>query len=359
MENTKKNSYEHGGDIYTEGVLRGREVIDFSSNINPFGVPLSFREHISEAIDNCEKYPDIKYRELIKNLKNYLRKNSHVSNLEVIPGNGASEIIDAVICLFKSILIIAPSFLEYEKSARKGELEITYSYLDEAMEYDYKDIYEKLKKVDAVIIGNPNNPSGNIIDKESFKTILDFCEENGKVIIIDEAFVEFTGDKRNSYLEEANNYSCLFIIRAITKFFGMPGIRFGYGITKNKCLELAIKKLQNPWSINSFAETAVKYALKDVDYINSSLKWIAEERSFMVKELNSVRCIDKVYDTKANYVLCRLKKISCEELYTRCMKNGIAIRRAGNFKGLDEGFVRLAIKSRHDNLRLLEVLKNE
>lgn len=359
MENTKKNSYEHGGDIYTEGVLKGREIIDFSSNINPFGVPQSFIEHINEAIINCEKYPDVEYRELILNLKDYIGRDYDISNLNFIPGNGASEIIDSIIGLFKSILVIAPSFLEYEKCAQRGKLEIIYSHLNEEMGYDYEDIYEKLKKVDAVIIGNPNNPSGNIINKKDFKTILDFCEENGKVIIIDEAFVEFTGDKVNSFVKEANKYSCLFIIRAITKFFGMPGIRFGYGITKNKYLELEVKKLQNPWSINSFAEIAVKYALKDDEYIKSSLKWIKEERKFIKEELQGIKYIDKVYDTKANYVLCHLKEITCEKLYAKCMKNGIAIRRAGNFKGLDEGFVRFAIKSRLDNLELLEVLKYE
>jgi threonine-phosphate decarboxylase len=343
----------HGGDVYTEGLLKGVELIDFSSNINPLGIPKAFADNINEAIKSIERYPDIKYREVLKALEAYTSINKD----SFVLGNGAAEIIDLVISCFKSILIVVPSFAEYEADAKRWECEMEFSYLKEDMNFDYEDILMKLKDTEAIIIGNPNNPNGNIINKTKFKRILDFAERDGKTIIIDEAFIEFTGNKDYSFLEEIKEYESIFIIRALTKFFAMPGIRFGYGISKNIRLLEKIKQKQNPWNINSFAEHAVKYVLKDEEYIKETLQWIKNERNYFASSLEKLFFIDRVYSSFSNYLLCRLKGITDEELYNFCMKKGIVIRRASNFKGLNENFVRFAIKDRNLNNKFLEVLK--
>jgi threonine-phosphate decarboxylase len=342
----------HGGDIYTDGLFIGKELLDYSSNINPLGTPEGFSENIGEALKNVVRYPDIKYRELIKNIKAY----TGVKNAEIVLGNGAAEIIDLSISCFESILIVVPSFVEYEIDAKKWKCKIEYSYLSEHMEYDYKDIMDKLHKVEAVIIGNPNNPNGEIINRNKFEEILDFCEENGKTIIIDEAFIEFTSNEEHSFTKYVDSYECLFIIRAITKFFAMPGVRFGYGITKNSKLANSIREKQNPWNINCFAELAAKYSFNDKAYIEKSLLWIKEERRFLFDELNKVKCFEKIYSTNANFILCKLKDVNEDELYDFCLKNGIIIRKASNFRGLDKSFIRLAIKDRKANERVIEVL---
>lgn len=190
---------EHGGDIYTEGILKGREITDFSSNINPLGVPESFKAHIGEAIESAERYPDVKYRKLKKYIVDYLKfsgdyfrgdsENSwklRIQEDNIVLGNGAAEIIDLVISCFKSICIVVPSFIEYEKSALKWQVNVEYSKLTEDMHYNYEEIASKMQSVEALIIGNPNNPNGEVINKEKFKKILDYCEENNKKIIIDE-----------------------------------------------------------------------------------------------------------------------------------------------------------------------------
>lgn len=353
----KKIKYQHGGDIYTEGLLKGRTLLDFSSNINPLGIPNSFKAHIEEALISCERYPDVYYRELIDNLKAYISKDYETRGLNFIVGNGASEIIDLAISLFKKILIIAPSFYEYEKSAGKWGAEIVNSYLDEDMQYDYEDIEKKLLEVEAVIIGNPNNPCGNVIDKHKFIEIVKLCEKADKTIIVDEAFIEFVGDKTQSVVIEAHKYKCLFVIRALTKYFALPGIRFGYGITSNEALKLRLEKLQNPWSVNCFAEIAAKYVLRDYSYIEASEDLIRKERSFMLEELRKTELIERVYNTNSNFVLCKLRGITGEQLYKKCIDRGIVIRKVGNFKGLDESFVRFAIKNRIHNEKLLEVLR--
>ncbi|WP_138206846.1 pyridoxal phosphate-dependent aminotransferase [Haloimpatiens lingqiaonensis] len=343
----------HGGDIYTNGVLKGVELIDFSSNINPLGIPESFTNNINEALNNCTRYPDIKYREILKNLSDY----TGVYEENFVLGNGAAEIIDLCIACFKSILITVPSFAEYEIDGEKHGCKIEYSYLNkDHMGYDYDDILEKISNAEALVIGNPNNPNGGIINKDKFKSILDFCERENKTIIIDEAFIEFVGDNEKSFVKELENYRCIFIIRALTKFFGMPGIRFGYGMSRNKDLLKNIREKQNPWNINCFAETAVKYVLKDKKYIEDSLLWINTQRKFIISGLNNIQFIDKVFGTNANFILVKLKNVDCNKLYDYCLENGILIRKCNNYKGLNEYYVRFAIKDEEKNKVLINTL---
>ncbi|WP_209701728.1 pyridoxal phosphate-dependent aminotransferase [Clostridium algifaecis] len=347
---------EHGGDIYTDGILKGKKLLDFSSNINPLGVPKSFIDNIYEAVKLSDVYPDAEYRELKTNIRDYLNADS-IEEKNIIVGNGAAEIIDLSIGCFKSICIVVPSFIEYEKNSVKWGLDIKYSFLNENMDFDYKDIIKKLEDSEALIIGNPNNPNGRIIDKKNFKNILDYCERYNKTIIIDEAFVEFTGKTENSFIDELKNYKCLFIVRAITKFFGMPGVRFGYGISKNKLILENIGSRQNPWNINCFAEMAAKYIFKDEEYIKNSLRWISIEREIMLNQLNKIDIIDKTYKTYANFVLCHLKNITCDVLYKKCLDSGLVIRQCDNYRGLSKEYIRLAIKDRDKNNRAIKILQ--
>jgi len=362
---------EHGGDVYTEGIFKGRELIDFSSNINPLGVPNSFKENINEALENMERYPDVKYRKVKKHLKNYMKfsssyfglesqslENSTIDEEDIVLGNGAAEIIDLAISCFKNICIVIPSFIEYEKNAVKWGCSIEYSYLKKDMTFDYKDILSKMESSEALIIGNPNNPNGNVINKDKFKAIMDYCQKNNKIILVDEAFIEFTGKRGYTLLRDMENYDCILIIKALTKFYAMPGIRMGYGVSKNRELIEKIKEKQNPWNINCFAELAVKYILKDQQYIEESLKWIEEERTFITHKLKNINFIEKVYTTYSNFVLCKLKNIDCHKLYELCLEKGIAIRKCDNFKGLNEEYVRFAIKDRQSNEQIIEVLNS-
>lgn len=367
----------HGGDIYTNGVFKGRKLLDFSSNINPLGIPNSFEKRLMEGLLCAQNYPDIEYREvrieIIKYLKNYykffhvksfkadfdadFRKSIDFDENNLVLGNGAAEIIDLVIACHKKILIVVPSFVEYEIDASRHGLFIEYFYLEGNMNINYEKLLKQVHNVDAVIIGNPNNPNGAVIDKNKFLSIIEYCEENNKTIIIDEAFIEFTNNYGCSFLEEATRYKCIFLIRALTKFYAMPGIRFGYGVSKNADILDKIRYLQNPWNINCFAELAVKTVLRDENYIASSLAWIKKEKLFMSHHLKTYTFIEKVYDTESNFILCKLNDINCNKVYEFCLENGLLIRRANNFRGLDENYMRLAIKDREKNIRALSIMK--
>lgn len=369
MRNNLFNS-EHGGDIYTEGILKGNTLIDFSSNINPLGIPTNFVKYMDEAVEKISVYPDILYRNLKENIAEYLvlflklfmqteegLLNKCLTINNIILGNGAAEIIDLVLSKFKKVVIVIPSFCEYEKSSKKWGCSISYVVLNEDMEYDYAAILSALVDAEALIIANPNNPNGGIIDKSKFSAIIDFCEKHNKIIIIDEAFVEFAGKGNISFLKEAFEYKSIFIIKALTKFYGMPGIRLGYGISSNLELVEYIESQQIPWNINCFAEVAAKYALKDKEYIERSIEFIKLEKEFLSYELEQINFIDKVFNSHGNYILCHLKYIDSEELYNNLINYKILIRRCNNFKGLNNFYIRLAVKDRDNNKMLITALR--
>jgi len=362
---------KHGGDVYTEGLLKGIKLLDYSSNINPISISLDFTSHINEALDKINLYPDVKYRTLKKDLITYLKNSelyfsknnsnsvylNEITEKNIFVGNGASEVLDLVISSLNSITIVVPSFVEYEDFSKKHKLKVEYSYLDNEMEYDYNDIITKLSSTDGLIIGNPNNPNGCIIDFNNFIKILNYCEAQQKLVIIDEAFIEFVLDYDKSIIKYIDKYNSIVIIRAITKFYGMPGIRFGYGIARNNKLIDFIEKKQNPWSVNCFAEIAVKYALADEDFIKKSKEWIQQERDLMFFSLNRISFIEKVYRSYGNYFLCKLKDLNSSELYEIMLSNGILIRNCSNYLGLNNFYVRFAIKDSKSNKIFIEKLK--
>lgn len=351
-----KSYTEHGGDIYTEGRLKGVKLTDFSSNINFLGVPGSFADNYHKALEDIICYPDIKYREAKFHIKEYLKEGIGEEN--IIIGNGAAEIISLAVRALKKPCIVVPSFSEYESNAENHCEEVIFSYLNEDLSCNYHDILEKLKYCDSLVIANPNNPNGGVIDKGSFGEIMDYCEGHKKRIIIDEAFIEFVKDDRQSFIEQCKSFKCLFIIRALTKFFAMPGIRLGYGVSSDIDFIQSLSRFQIPWNINTFAEIAIKTVLKDREYINTSKAVIEAERQYFSQRLEEFEFIDKVYESQANFLLIKLGEFSGETLYNYCILQDTLIRKCGNFRGLDDRYLRLAVKNREDNNKLLAIFKN-
>ncbi|MEQ8155405.1 MAG: histidinol-phosphate transaminase [Clostridiaceae bacterium] len=350
MENKE---WKHGGDVY----FRGKELVDFSSNINPLGVSQLVKDSAAELFAASEKYPDYEYRELKDSIIEYLRtyENIEISRERIILGNGASEILELAVSKVDSIGIAVPSFVEYEEFSVKHNKKTTYIPLNEDFQYDYEEILKVLEKCDGIILGNPNNPTGNLINKESFVKILDAAEKGNKKIIVDEAFVEFAGEG-SSLVNNIKNYKCLVIVRAFTKFFGMPGARLGYGISGDVEYLNELRKNQLPWNINSFGELALKKSYKDDKYIKKSREWIKSEIRFIEDELRKIPLFDRVYHTNCNFILCRLKEINSQELYEKLFEKGILIRRCSNFRNLGDAYIRLAIKSRSMNNILINKL---
>lgn len=341
---------KHGGDILTYFGNRRKNIIDFSSNINPIGYPKGLEDKLIKSFEDLRTYPDIKYRVLKSNLSEYLGCNS--SNL--IAGNGAVEIIDSFIMSFERVVVTIPSFSEYVERASVHKKEAIRISL--GMDFMVKpEMFEIVKKGDLVILGNPNNPTGKRLSKESLLEIYGIISKKNAFLLLDEAFYEFCPiDYDSVQLFQTFNYKNVGIIRAATKFFGIPGIRLGYC-----CADVITARMitdnQIPWSINSFATTASEIIFKDKEFIESSKEYIERERGHIFSALAQFKIL-QAYATEANFILIRLFGVSEEKIFDSLLEKGILVRKCSSFEGLVGDHIRIAIKSRSDNEKLINAL---
>ena len=377
----------HGGNIYK--IFREKnikEILDYSSNINPYGIPESLKKRITENLEILERYPDPDYVELRQKLSNLNKVNLS----DIILGNGAIEIIFLFMKVInpKKILIVSPTFGEYERAVKATEIsgdtvslsssngdnknienkkiEIEYFELKESDDFKLNigNLKNELEnKYDLLIICNPNNPTGKFLKLAQTEEILKECNKYNTKLFIDEAFIEFLEDgMKESIINTEGNKKNLFVTRAFTKFFAIPGLRLGYGMYFDKELEKKISEKKEPWSVNNFAEMAGLTVLDDAEYIEKTLKWIAEEKIYMYEKLNKISGM-KVYETEVNFITGKIDEklfsegVNVKILREKMLEQGILIRDASNFKFLDERFFRLAIKDRASNERVIEAMK--
>ena len=248
----------HGGNIYRLKREDGVEVLDYSSNINPLGVPESFKKAVIENFEALEKYPDIDYVELRQSIANY--NSCSIDN--VVVGNGATEVLFLYMKAVKAkkVLIIAPTFAEYERAAKAAGRDVKFFPLSKDFSLNENLLMDFITDEDVVVMCNPNNPTGKFQDLDKIKRIANFLERKNKKLFVDEAFIEFVDgwkDKTSFLLKHKN----IFILRALTKFFALPGVRLGYGLTFDEAILEEIRNIREPWSVNGVAESAGKTKL--------------------------------------------------------------------------------------------------
>ena len=346
----------HGANVDNMAKKFGKnenDIIDFSSNVNPHIIS-DLGKYVLEGLEKSRSYPDINYTNLRNNISDYIKVDSEL----IIPGNGATEIIYLLMKSIKRRLaILNPTFSEYGRGAKLNNLEIIDFHLKEENNFsiDLDEIQKNMDKFDSLFICKPNNPNGKVKD---LNELLDLMIENDKLLIVDETFMEFVGEEEKySLINKIEQTPNLFILKAVTKFFGMPGLRLGYGVTSNKQIIKNIYEYKEPWTINSFAENLSNYLFKDKEYINGSKDYYINERKFMLEELRKISRL-KVYDTDTNFVLIKLDDDEANSLKLELFeKYNILIRDASNFIGLDKSYIRVAIKSHNDNKVLIESLR--
>ncbi|WP_432665702.1 threonine-phosphate decarboxylase CobD [Wukongibacter baidiensis] len=352
---------KHGGNIYEIAKQYGideNEILDYSANINPLGIPSKFKETIISRIDVIENYPDPDYKDLVSAIARY----NDIDEKFIIPGNGATEIIFQIAQAVKpnKSLLLAPTFLEYERALRRVGSEIEYYFLKENDDFriNKKDFLEKLNDdIDLVVICNPNNPTGQITSKKVLFEILNECKNKDIKLMLDEAFIEFLDNEdENSLMEYLKDYDNLFIIKALTKFFAIPGLRLGYGLMSNPKIRESIINRKEPWTINGFAAISGEVLLGDKDYINRSKEFFKTERKYMYERLKEIKGI-KAYEPYANYVFFKLMNEKIMDLRTALIREKILIRQCDNYVNLDNNFFRVAIKDRKSNERLIKALR--
>ncbi|EOD00744.1 pyridoxal phosphate-dependent aminotransferase [Caldisalinibacter kiritimatiensis] len=330
-------------------------VIDFSVNVNPLGVPKKLIHHLSDRFVELVRYPEIdggKGKSLIAEYEN-------INEQEIIIGNGATELIYLFTRAMrpKKALIIQPTFTEYERALKLVDCKVhnILTNPENRFNINLNRLLSKIEEIkpDLIVLCNPNNPTGTFTHIEEFKIVLDKLKEINACLFLDESFIDFSNG--SSYISLINEYQ-IFIIRSMTKIFAIPGLRLGYGVG-NKELIFRLNKIKEPWTINSFALNSIPILLKDYEYLEQTKKWYTKEKQYLFNELKATENI-YVYKSEANYFLCKLLKGSATKMKEDLLNENIYIRTCEDFYGLNHTYIRVAVRSHHENVKLIKILNN-
>ncbi len=338
----------HGGDIYTNACR-----IDFSANLNPLGMPKRVEEAACEGVRLSAHYPDVRCRAL----REAIAGNEQLPVEWVLCGNGAAELIFALACAVKprKALLTAPGFAEYEQALRCVDCSVTFYPCRESSGFALQEDYLQYltEDLDLVFLCNPANPTGLLIDPGLLEQIADRCRERKILLVVDECF--------NGLLEHAEEVTLkgrlgaqpgLFLLRAFTKLYAMAGLRLGYGLCADVELMERLRGVLQPWNVSLPAQMAGVAALREREYVVRSRAFVAKEREFLRQSLEELGL--KTYDSRVNFLFFR----GPEELARRCGEEGILIRDCRNYRGLEPGYYRIAVRAREENCELLRVLKD-
>ena len=342
---------KHGG--YTG---ENKRMVDFSVNINPLGIPETIKKKLIDGIDELVKYPEITGCSAIAKIAQDLG----VQPEQVILGNGAIELI----YLFArsngpgKALVIQPTFNEYERALKLYGWDVEYYRMKEENDFiiDPVELEKVLSKTkpQAVFLCNPNNPTG-IVYSNAF--IAELIEKSSDEItwFLDESFMDFSNETGGlALIKEASHR--IFILKSLTKFYALPGLRIGYGVGS----PAVIKKMEcfkEPWTINGLGLIAATAVYDEIDYAKKTRDYIEQERYRIYNELKKITTI-KVYQSGTDFHLCRLIEGTAADLKRAIELAGMSIRTCEDFIGLDASYFRIAIKQPAENDRLLSFLKN-
>ncbi len=338
------------------GGLWRYNILDFCYLVNPYFPGRQLYEELSQNLQQLvQNYPS-GHQKLSKLLSLWFR-GENIDQDNLIIGNGASELIRIINRhLVKKITIPVPTFNEYENL---GHEQKNYFQLHEkeGFRLDPDEYINSVKKSNSnfALIINPNNPTGSISSKDDIIKII----ENLKYldgIIVDESFINFSGDRDNSLQSLVTEYPNLLIIHSIGKEFGVLGLRLGYILTKNR---KALKKIRDHipiWNVNSVAEKYLELLPKYKHDFERSINNIVRDRERLYTELKKIDYL-KTFPSYANFFLCKiLNGKNSRDLTIDLLKNNIYIKDCSNKTMLNDKFVRIAVRSRMDNEILMKVL---
>jgi histidinol-phosphate aminotransferase len=310
--------------------------IFLDANENPFG--------------NLNRYPDPYQKELKKEIS----KIKSISDKYIFLGNGSDEIIDIIIRIFAEpkqdkILIFPPTYGMYEVSADINNVEIKILDLDKDFQISIDENLKNLIKEDSlkiIFVCSPNNPTGNLIHKESIEFLLN--NFNG-IIVIDEAYEDFAVVK--SWKTEIENYPNLIVMQTFSKAWGMAGLRVGMAFTNEKIIGL-MNKVKPPYNISLLNQNEVLKNIKNTETFDKNLKTIINEKENLEKILPNFSFVEKIYPSNANFILAKVQ--DADKLYNYLIEEKIVIR---NRHKIVKNGVRISIGNPEENQNLISALE--
>jgi len=351
---------DHGGDVRRVSRLSGLPescILDFSANINPLGIPKIAAEAYVKLKNELSIYPEPESKEL----KCHLSKDLVLPKSWLCVTNGSIELIRLLPQLWpsgKSVAIVEPTFSEYSRSFELAEVPIQKIVLnpDAAFRISKEQMLRELEampQLGGVVIGHPNNPTGALWEEETLLGLLGYCEERRLFLVVDEAFVEFS-ESGKFLLSRIQNCRYLILVRSMTKIYGLPGLRIGFGILHPDWGDMLMKH-QIPWSVNRLAQKLGQAMTGNKIFLEHTRSYIRVQREILAYGLNETGYIN-VFPSEANFLLFQLRhpRVSHGEFYESLLRKGVVVRNCGNFLGLDDSYFRVAVRKNEENQVLLK-----
>ncbi len=342
---------KHGGKVQEASAILGAEPLDFSANINPLGSP-PLKELFLKELEHIDHYPDSSYR----NFRRAAGKFTNVGMECTVPGNGSSELIRlfAECCIEEGdmALVPTPSFGEYtNQSLLAGATVKRVSIGEDGLPLLSKADLEKAK---LLFFCNPNNPTGKLLSAGQVMNLVERCEDAETFLLVDEAFIELS-EPKESVATHAPHREYLFVMRSLTKSFGVPGLRLGFGVT-NETLAGILNLARIPWSIGSLAAAAAEYLLGCEEHLERSRIVIKEELAWLESALQGLGL--RPLPSMVNFILVNIEPtgLTSDVLAKRTMQERVLVRDCQSF-GLGKSYIRVAVRSRSENERLIAALE--
>lgn len=353
----------HGADVLEaaeKSGLKREDILDFSSSVNPLGPSKKTLEAIEGGFGQIPSYPDSCSTALREAIASHY---AGISKDNVVVGNGSTELIylfaEAFMQKGDVALVPAPSFGEYENAVRKTGEKVKYVRLGRDFKAEPSSFARAMTgQAKILYFCNPNNPTSILTSPEKLSEIIQQALEKDILVFLDEDFLEFVeGEEKLSMIGRIREFPNLFVLRSFTKIFGLTGLRIGYGIASEEITSI-LMNAKLPWNVNCLGQTAAITALNDNEHLKRTLDLVKKEKAFLLRDLAQFK-VFKVYPPDANFVFMNVKKsgFTASQLKIQMLNRGVLIRDCSSFAGLDEYYVRVAVKTREENQRLLSALK--
>jgi len=346
----------HGGTAFALARELGvpvSRVLDFSASINPLGMPGLVRDAGRAALDEAVHYPEIDAASLVCDLARFYELDPR----HILPGAGSTELIYLLPRLFRTrrALLVVPAFSEYARGPAQVDAGLDYMQL--TAEKDFRFEAEKLltnlhPDTDLVLIANPGNPTGVGIDPEDLEAVARALRGRAR-LVVDEAFADFC--PRRSLLNRVPRHDNLYVLRSLTKFYAIPGLRAGF-LAGPPAGVARLAAGRQPWTLSAPALAAARACLQAGDFRRRTLAVVPGWRTELARGLRDLGM--KVTPGEANYLLARLRpsQDDADILAARLRTLGILVRSCSDFRGLGNRFLRFAVRTSEENRRLLTAL---
>lgn len=350
---------KHGGNLNAASIKYGlapADFIDFSANLNPLGPPAPLLRHLKTCLNRIDRYPDPRS----ETLRDALSKEHKLSPENLIITNGSAELFYLIFWALKPrrTLIPVPSFSDYFRAARAADVETVNPILryENNFNLNEAEFFDLIRRGDLIILCSPHNPTGIIFSESFIHKLIDVVSHNGSWLLIDEAFIDFASDYQG-HLQDVSDINNLIVSRSLTKILAVPGIRIGYAAAPG-CVIRRLKAVQPPWSVNFLAQEAGMWFCDNHEFALQTVEFIAEEKLVFYQMLNRI-CGIEMFSSAANFFLLNISGTgyTSGRLTDALGRTGLLVRDCLDFIGLSQNFIRVAVKTRTQNIRLIEELQ--